>query len=111
MNFVNRTIDNITAEARAFIEIDPCGNVGDVRGKPAQRLTDHFTYDRKREYFSFAADFNPVEFVAGAIAANGSGAEHPAAAVLAFLNHQFAGFGAPPERLIDGRNLRNRLFD
>jgi hypothetical protein len=111
VNFVNRTADYIAAEARAFIEIDPRGNVGDVRSKTAQRLTDNFTYNRKRKYFSFAADFNPVEFVAGAIATNGSRAKNPAAAVLAFLNHQFAGFGAVPERLINGRNLRNRLFD
>src|SRR5687767_2438961 len=111
MNFVDRTADDIAAEARSFIEIDPGGDVGNVRSKAAQRLTDNFSYHGEGKYFAFAADFYPLEFVAGAIATNGSRAKHPGAAVLAFLNHQFAGFGAVPELLIYRGDLRNWLFD
>jgi hypothetical protein len=111
MNFLNWTADDIAAEARSFIEIDPGGDVGNVRSKAAQRLTDNFSYHGEGKYFAFAADFYPLEFVAGAIATNGSRAKHPGAAVLAFLNHQFAGFGAVPELLIYRCNLRNWLFD
>ena len=111
MNFVDRAADNIAAETRTFIEIDPGGDVGDVRSKTAQRLPDNFTYHGEGKYFAFAADFYPLEFVAGAIATNWSRAKYPGGAVLAFLNHQLANFGAVPERLIHGRNLRDRFFD
>ena len=111
MNLVDRTADDIAAEARSFIEIDPGGDVGNVRSKAAQRLTDNFSYHGEGKYFAFAADFYPLEFVAGAIATNGSRAKHPGAAVLAFLNHQFAGFSAVPELLIYRGDLRNWLFD
>ena len=44
MNFVDRTADDIAAEARSFIEIDPGGDVGNVRSKAAQRLTDNVAF-------------------------------------------------------------------
>jgi hypothetical protein len=111
MNLVNRAADDIAAEARTFIEIDPGSDVGNVRSEAPQRLTDHFSDYGEGKYLAFATDFHPLEFVAGAIATNRSRAKHPAAAVLAFLNHQLAGSGAVPERLIHRRYFRKRLFD
>jgi hypothetical protein len=111
MNFLHWTADDIAAEARTLIEIDPGGDVGNVRSKAAQRLTDNFSYHGEGKYFAFAADFYPLEFVAGAIATNRPRAKHPGAAVLAFLNHQFPCFGAVPELLIYRCNLGNWLFD
>jgi hypothetical protein len=110
MNLVNRAADDIAAKARPFIEIDPSGNVGNIRSEAPQRLTDHFSDYREGKYLAFATDFYPLEFVAGAIATNGSRAKHPGAAVLALLNHQLAGSGAIPERFVYGRYFRNGLF-
>ena len=70
VNLVNRAADDIAAEARTFIEIDPGGDVGNVRSKAAQRLTDNFTYHGEGKYLAFAADFYPLKFVAGAVATN-----------------------------------------
>ena len=46
------------------------------------------------------------ELVTGAVAANRPRAKDPRPAVLALLHHELAGFGAVPEGLIDGSDLR-----
>ena len=111
MDLVDWAADDVAAKARSLVEIDPRGDVGDIRSETAQRLTDDFADDREGKYLSLATDFYPFELVAGAIAANRSRAKNPGAAVLAFLNHQLAGCGAIPERLIDRRYLGKWLFD
>ena len=110
MDLVDWAADDVATKARSLVEIDPCGDVRDIRSETAQRLTDDFSDDREGKYFSLAADFDPFELIAGAIAANRSRAKNPGAAVLAFLNHQLAGSGAIPERLIYRRYFRNGLL-
>src|SRR5258705_5195455 len=101
VDFFDRATDHVAAEARTVVQIDPGRDIGDVRRETAQRLADDFANDREAKDFTFAADLNPFELVTGAIAANRPRAEDPGAAVPAFLHHQFAGFGALPERLVD----------
>jgi hypothetical protein len=105
VDFVDRATDDVAAEARAVVQIDPCRDVRDVGRETAQRLADDFANDREAKDFTFAADLNPFEFVAGAVAANRPRAEDPGAAVLAFLHHQFARSSAVPKRLIDGSDF------
>ena len=105
VDFVDRATDDVAAKARAVVQIDPGRDVRDVGRETAQRLADDFANHREAKDFTFAADLNPFEFVAGAVAANRPRAEDPGAAVPAFLNHQFAGFGAFPERLVDGSDF------
>jgi hypothetical protein len=100
-----------TAEPRPFIEIDPRGDVGNIRREAAQRLSDDFADHREGKNLAAAADLHPVELVARAIAANRPRAENPRAAVPALLHHELAGFSAVPKRLVDGSDLGEGLFN
>ena len=111
MDFVDRTTDDVAAEARAVVQIDPGRDVRDVGRETAQRLADDFANDREAKDFTFAADLNPFEFVAGAVAANRPRAKDPRSTVLALLHHELADFGAIPEGLIDGSDFGERFFD
>ena len=102
-DLLDGTTDDVAAKARAVVQINPGGDIGNVGTKAAERGADDFTNDREAKDFAFAADLHPVEFFAGAIAAHGTRRKHPGRAVGAFLHHQFAGFGAIPEGLVDRR--------
>ena len=111
VDFIDWTADDVAAEARTVVQVDPCGDVGNVRREAAQRLADDFANDGEGKNFALAADLYPFEFVAGAIAANRPRAKDPCAAVLALLHHELAGFGAVPKRLVDRSNFRQWFFD
>jgi len=111
MDLLDRAADDVAAEARAVVQVDPGCDIGDVRRETAQRLADDFANDREAKDFAFAAYLHPFEPIAGAISANRPRAEHPGAALLAFLHHELAGFGAVPERLIDRSDFGERFFD
>ena len=97
--------DDVAAESRPVVEIDPGGDVGNIRSEALERVADDFTDDGETKDFAFAADLHPFQFFAGAVAANRPRAEHPGAAVLALLHHELAGPGSVPERLVDGSDF------
>ena len=109
-DFIDWTADDVAAESRPIVQVDPCGDIGNVRREAAQRLADDFANDGEGKNFALAADLHPFEFVAGAIAANRPRAKDPCAAVLALLHHELAGFGAVPKRLVDRSNFRAVVF-
>jgi hypothetical protein len=106
LHVFNRAADDVAAESRPLVEIDPGRDVGNVGREAAQRLTDDFANHSEGKNFALAADLYPFEFVAGAVAANRPGAKDPRAAVLALLHHELAGFGAVPESLVDRGDFR-----
>ena len=104
--FVKGAIDDIAAKSRAIVEIDPGGDVGNVRAESGKRSAYHFAYYRKGEDFTSLADLDPLELVARAVAANRARAKNPGAAVLAFLHHQFAGARRIPKGFVHRSDLR-----
>ena len=105
VNFVDRAVDDIAAKAGTVVQVNPGGNVRNIRCEAAQGLSDDFANDRERKNFALAAERDPFQFVAGAVAANRSRTKDPGAAVLAFLHHELAGPGSVPERLVDGSDF------
>jgi hypothetical protein len=106
LHVFDRTADDVAAESRPIIQVDPRGDVGNVRREASEGLADDFANYGEGKNFALAADRYPFEFVAGAIAANRPRAKDPRAAVLALLHHELAGFGAVPKRLVDRSDLR-----
>ena len=41
-DFIDWTADDVAAESRPIVQVDPCGDVGNVRREAAQRLADDF---------------------------------------------------------------------
>ena len=106
LHLVNRAADDVAAESWTIVQIDPGGDVGNIRSEALERVADDFTDNGETKDFAFAADLHPFQFFAGAVAANRPRAEHPGAAVLALLHHELAGPGSVPERLVDGSDFR-----
>src|SRR2546426_742282 len=111
LNAAHRRADDVAAEARSFVKVNPGRDVWNVRRETAQGLPNDFADHREREDLTFSAQLHPFEFVACTFTADRSRAENPTAALLAFLHHQFAGFSALPKRLVNrsdfGQGLSN----
>jgi hypothetical protein len=109
VDFFDGAAGDVAAESRPVVEIDPGCDVRNVGAEAAQCLANDFANHGEGKNFALATDLYPFEFVAGAVAANRPRAKNPRPAVLAFLHHELAGFGAVPKRLVDGRNFRERF--
>ncbi len=85
-HFFDRALDDITADPRAFIQIDPGRDVRNVFCESSEGPADHFTDHGEGEDVPAAADRGPLKFFAAALDASGAGAPDPRLAVATALH-------------------------
>src|SRR5215813_13135580 len=58
---LDRAADDVAANPRALLEVDPGGDVGDVLLEAAERAADDLADDGEREDFAAAAQLRPFK--------------------------------------------------
>ncbi len=99
LHVFHRTLHDIRDHARAFVEVHPGDNVGDVGLEGFRSGTaDDLANDGEGINFAFAAHERPFDAFAAALIARGTRRPNPGAAILAALDHELVLCGGVPER-------------
>ena len=109
-NFFDGASYNVTTEPRAFVQIDPGGDVGNIFFKSSQSTTGHLADHGECKNVAPATQRSPVEMITAALDAGRTRAPDPGLAVAAALHNQLPFGSGIPERLGDGCDLGKGLF-